>query len=348
MRSITRAMIFATGVALSISMAIPAPAAASTAPVRSAEDTTGAVSWGVAPADVDGDVRTSFRVAADPGARVEDELTVFNRSAQDVTFDLLASDGFIGDDGAFDVLQSGVASIDVGTWIEIQATVDVPAHSEVAIPFAIEIPQNAAPGDHPGGIVASVSQSGGGQVGLNTRVGARVHLRVSGDFTPTLLVSDLRVDPEISWNPFAPGDTTLTYTIRNDGNLRLGSVQIIGMNGLFGLPTGAVAERPEQRELLPGAEIEVSTRVHSTWPLGWMFADVTAEPILVGGDEIDVALEPGSAQAGALAIPISQLILLVLVGGAVWLIIWRRRGSKERFERAVAERVAATDRADAA
>ncbi|GAA1816749.1 hypothetical protein [Nesterenkonia flava] len=70
--------------------------------------------------------------------------------------------------------------------------------------------------------MAALAQDSGG-VGMESRVGVRVHLRVAGDLVPTLAVTGLETRYEGSWNPFTPGTLYVDYRVENTGNVRLGS-----------------------------------------------------------------------------------------------------------------------------
>src|SRR5699024_7766773 len=81
---------------------------------------------------------------------------------EDVTFALLASDGVVGESGAFDLLPSDVEPTDTGAWIDIEEEVALAAGESAVVPFTITVPEDALPGDHPGGIVASLSTAASG------------------------------------------------------------------------------------------------------------------------------------------------------------------------------------------
>lgn len=325
-----------------LALAVAAPVLALAAPATAADDAD-RVTWGVAPAAEDAaDGRVSFRYELDPGAVVEDFLEVTNYSDRAVTFQLLSSDGVVGPDGAFDLLPADVAPEATGTWIDVQESVELEPQSSAVVPFTLTVPEDALPGDHPGGIAASVGRVGetedGPLVGLDTRVGARVHLRVSGDLVPQVSVTDLGATYTPSWNPLQPGTLHLDYTVVNDGNVRLGSTQTIAADGLLGLSAGADgAILAQQREILPGQETRVSTTVDGVWPLGPLTSTVTAAQVVVGDDVVDVPLTVAQAGTTTWAVPWAQLAVLVL---AVALVVWRvrlRRKQRAAIERARAE-----------
>lgn len=318
---------------------------------------SGEVTWGVVPATPDGtpDSRVSFRYNLAPGGTVSDQALVVNESAEPITFRVLASDGVTSASGAFDVLPSDEKPVDVGSWVTIQDSVEVPAGGAVLIPFTIAVPENATPGDHPGGIVVTLTQTvtegEGPQVGLDTRVGVRIHLRVSGDIVPAVTIRDLKANYEFSINPFAPGRMHVSYTVTNDGNVRVGSIQQYTATGPFGLPTGAHGPSgtvvAQQREILPGQSARVSEVLESTWPLAYITTRVTASLERVGDDATFGAVHGASAAASTWAIPWPQLAALLVLAALVLAVMWlaKRRRAHRAAELAAAREQGAREAA---
>ena len=330
------------------------PAAAATPAETAATDPVPRTTWAVEPSTADGpDGRVSFRLAVDPGGQVADHVTVTNFSDHPATFDVYASDGVVTEDGQFDLLPAGTKPTDGGAWITLgeggtagsTQQVEVAAESSVTVPFTVSVPADAAPGDHPAGVVAALSQAEGpgSAVTFAPRVGARVHLRVTGTLAPALAVTHVRATYVPSWNPFAPGALRIRYTVVNEGNVRLGArTQVVGAG-----PSGWDAHEvsaPVQREVLPGQEVSASVVLDDVWPLGEVSGEVAATPLLVGQDVVDVALEPAAAGFGTWALPWVQLgSLLVLVGSVLAVRRARRRRevrTQARIEAAVAARTA--------
>lgn len=329
--------------------------------VRATDDGTG-ITWGIEPADGEGepDGRVSFRMTLDPGESVTEHVLVTNYSEQPVTFRLVASDGVVGESGAFDLLPSDAEPVDVGSWIEITEEVAVEAGLSALVPFTLTVPEDATPGDHPGGIVASVAQDagddGGPQVGVDTRVGTRIHLRVAGEIQPVATITDLTTRYETSWNPFEGGTLHVDYTIVNDGNVRLGSIQQYEVSGPFDLspggegPSGTVVG--QQREILPGQDAQVSTTVDGVWPLAQLTTTVSGFLQPVGEDVVGATMPEPSAQSTVWAVPWPQLAVLAVVVLVVVALVLRRRRRRARFAsalaRARAEGAAQTGRPQAA
>ena len=101
---------------------------------------------------------------------------------------MLSTDAFNDDAGEFALLETSVAPVDIGAWVTFENGANrlqfdlAPGESRL-VPFTVSIPAEATPGDHAGGIAASV-QSPSGQVTLDRRLGTRMYLRVSGESKP--------------------------------------------------------------------------------------------------------------------------------------------------------------------
>lgn len=303
--------------------------------------------WSLTPASQeDEDDRVSFRFDVPPGESVEDAVELTNFSAQEATFTLEAADGIVSDAGVFDILPPGQENEAAGQWIELdQQEVTIPADETVTVPFTLTVPENATPGDQPAGIAAAVSTGDSEDVSMVSRVGTRIHLRVDGDIMPTLAVNDMNIDYEQNWNPFAPGTATVTYTVANEGNVRLGAEQALHSAGPFGIVEAD--EQPESiREVLPDDQTQVQVE-QDVWPLFALNSTVELDPQIVGEDEIDAELTAGSGETTAAAIPIPQLIIMLILVVLIWWLVSRKKRNQKKFDAAVAaaaaERTGETD-----
>ncbi|MBE7699603.1 DUF916 domain-containing protein [Oerskovia sp. Sa1BUA8] len=318
--------------------------------------------WAVEPATADGpDGRVSYRLTVDPGAQAVEHVTVTNFSDHPATFDVYASDGVVTADGQFDLLPASTTPVDGGAWITLgeggtagpSRRIEVAAGDSVTVPFTVTVPADATPGDHPAGVVAALARAedDGTAVTFDTRVGARLHLRVAGDLAPALALADVRATYEPSWNPFARGAVRVDYTVVNEGNVRLGADTQATIAGLFGWNARDVTA-PAQREVLPGQGASGTVVIEGVWPLGRVSGDVTAIPLVVGDDVVEVAPAPVTATYGAWALPWVQVgALLVLVGLVLGVVRARRRRearTQARIEAAVAASTAAPGRAGTA
>ena len=344
----TRTILAAALLAPSLLWGGIAVAAAPATPLVAAADgaVEGEITWGIEPSDSEGNPtgEVSYRLSVDPGDTFEGHALVTNYSEVPVTFGILAADGIVSADGNFDILRADEESVDVGTWIQVQDSVEVGAGESVVVPWTLTVPENATPGDHPGGITASVTQAATGegpQVSFDTRVGVRIHLRVKGDIVPSVSFSDITTRYDASINPFAPGDLYVEYTMTNDGNVRLGSIQQWDVFGLFRLPAGGTGPSGtvigQQREILPGQSARVSTVIEDVWPLGRLTTELSAFNESVGADQVGRDLPTVREKDVAWAVPWSQLVVLVLLLGAWWALRERRRRRAAAHARAIEE-----------
>jgi hypothetical protein len=286
-------------------------------------------SWSVFPSSVPGDngqVRGDFNLDLRPGLTVDDSVAIANKTSAPLTFRIYAADGINLKTGAFGLKSPDKPSTDIGSWIKLPGTqLTVPARSLVNLPFQIQVPQNATPGDHAGGIVAvntaassQQSENGGGARGnidVLQSVGTRVYGRVAGPLEPSLKITDMGVSTETSVGSMfgTPTDATVTYTIENTGNTRLTPTAQAKVSSLFGL---ASKDAPEQKlpELLPGSRVSLSQKVRDVLP--WFRVKAT----------VDVAEGKvhASGTATTLAIPwLTVLVIFLLI--ALFVVLRRRR-----------------------
>lgn len=325
----------ATGIALL--GAAPAPPAPSPGP----SSAPSAVTWGVAPSSPDGpNGRPAFTYKLDPGATLTDYVAVTNHSTRPLTLNLYASDAFTTRDGGFDLLAGGQQPTDVGAWVRFtQRSVTIPSTSRLNVPFTLAVPENATPGDHAGGVVASLATSAadaqGNQVAVDHRVGARIYLRVTGELQPALTVENLRVRHTGSLNPLVGGTLTATVTVRNTGNVRLTGRPTLDVAGPLGLGRRSV-EAGDLPEILPGGEVTTTVRMTGAAPLFRLTTKLTISPAAVGDQVLDPPPQGDTTQVTVWAVPWLQLALLVPFSLAVWLLIVARRRRLRGMAQAVA------------
>ncbi|WUN28822.1 DUF916 domain-containing protein [Streptomyces sp. NBC_00316] len=183
------------------------------------------------------DGRPYFYLEGAPGTVLQDRLAVTNPGRTPVTVRLRGADAYNAEDGDF-ALRGSENSTGTGAWLRLAAdTVTVPARTRADVPFSVTVPTTAAPGDHPGAIVA---ESAGRSVGV------RVHLRVGGPTLAALTVEDVTVSGR-----------TIHYTLVNRGNTALAPRLAVGADGVFGTLLRREA-RTLPVELLPGQRVKLT------------------------------------------------------------------------------------------
>ncbi|WP_051681884.1 WxL protein peptidoglycan domain-containing protein [Cellulomonas sp. HZM] len=298
--------------------------AAAAVPVMAPAADDGTVQWAVAPADGDlGTGRPNFGYSVEPGQTVHDAIVVTNKTPTALTLAVYAADAFTTSSGQLDLLPAGEPSKDVGAWVHLDDDeITLKAGASTTVPFTLEVPKDATPGDHSGGVVTSFrSAQDGSPVALDSRLGSRMHVRVAGELSPAVAATDLRVEYHQSWNPFAPGSVTLRYELRNTGNTRVAAAQTAQVQGPGGVLRTA-ADRAETPELIAGSVLEQSVEISGVWPAVRIDgrADVFPEGVGVGGATLPTVVVEGSTWA----VPWTLLALVVLVVAGAVVVGWRR------------------------
>ncbi|MFC8850318.1 MULTISPECIES: hypothetical protein [unclassified Micromonospora] len=293
-----------------------------------AEPAAPKLTWAVQPADPNGpDGRRWIERTLDPGQVVTEHLAVRNFSDAAAVFRLQAADGYLTDKGRFNMLPSGEASKDGGTWIAVRDTVTVAANETKVVPFTITVPGDATPGDHPAGIAASVTSTGG-TVAVESRVGFRVMLRASGTATAALAVDDLTASYSHSWNPFSPGTVRIRYVVANDGNVWASGKGRVTVSELFGLAGRDTTVDVE--ELLPGGSRVAQARVGGVWALGPLRTTVAVTPAALGDGAVAEARQ-ATATVTVWTVPWPQLGLVVVLAAVALAVRTVRRRRRRRL-----------------
>lgn len=218
--------------------------ACSISPVAAADgssDTATSVGWVARPAAGGGRTgdsgRPYFYLEGVPGAVLQDRLSVTNPGRTPLTVRLRGADTNRRE-GAGPFVPEAKGSTGAGAWLRLASgKVTVPARTRAEVPFAVTVPPDTAPGDHPGAIVA---ESGGRTVGVPIR------LRVGGPTLAALTVEDVAVSGR-----------TIHYTLVNRGNATLAPRLTVSADGVFGALLRREA-RALPLELRPGQRVELT------------------------------------------------------------------------------------------
>lgn len=326
------------------------------------KDNSGSLVFGMGPANhvppkqiVDG--RAYLVYSANPGATILDRVALFNYKDTPLTVQVYATDALQGADGGFGLLTGDKTPADAGAWIKL---LGVPKNGKVTIParsgkkpygvryvrFIGNIPLKATPGDHVGGIVASLKSTStnktGPKVTLDQRIGLRTYFTLTGKLDPTVAIEDLHASYASNWDPLGRSKYTVTYYLHNKGNLRLHVAQDVTVNRCIIphllCPVGAlVGHPPTQAELLPGTRLKMTQTFHRKFGLGRPSATVTLH-VRALDPSYAKAIPDVTASAGFWAWPwlliLEILLVLLLIGLGGWR-YWRRR-QRRAVEQAIA------------
>ena len=281
-----------------LALAVPSASASSLVAAAGAD-----ITWSIAPSPTAKGARSLFDYAVGPGTQIVDSVDVTNSSAVPAEFLIYATDAINEQaTGAFSLLKRDVKPTDLGSWVTTKSDrVTIQPKTKATIPFNLLIPSDATPGDHVAGIVASVLSTGtskGSTVTLEQRVGTRMYLTVSGERVPGVSVAGVTSGFSASLNPFAPGDMTVGYDVRNSGNTRLDVTNTVSIAGPFGIPLGTFAPKP-LTNLLPRQTVHYEAKVPGVIALLLAWSTVTVSPGEVG----TAGKKPGSQMQSPSATP---------------------------------------------
>jgi hypothetical protein len=273
--------------------------------------------------------RSAFVYTLRPGQVFQDTVEVANTTDHVLSLDLYGTDAFNTPvDAAFALRLGTEEPTDVGTWVTLAVDhLNIDPGSRAVVPFQVTIPDDATPGDHVGGIVAEDTevQPGDDQSGVaidvRTRVAARLYVRVDGPISAELQVKRLDVAHHSALLPpfTGHGDATVTYEIRNTGNVRLSPTADLEVTGFLGRRVAAFDQR-QIPELLPGSSVIVTEQFDGLPPLEHLRAHLEARATVdLAGEEAVAARSTGFWAVSWLVVA----ILVAIAGGLAWW--WRRR-----------------------
>jgi hypothetical protein len=308
------------------------------------------VSWSILPATAKGpdSTRVVFSYGTvKPGSTILDHVEIVNRSKQSAAFSIYATDATGTTlNNALTLLPAGQKPVDIGAWATFpggaaQLSTVIPGGKAIIEPFTIKVPASATPGDHTGGMIASVGiphkNSAGAMVVLYQRIAVPMELRVSGAMRAGLQVQSISAGFNDSVNPFGNGSATISYTVANTGNVRQTGTQAVTVTGPFGqAQTVKPAKLPT---VLPGDSIRVTVNVGGLFPDGSMNARVTVTPGWPPRTlPLAVSAPVASGSASLFAVPwslVGLIAALIALGVGIWQYL-RWRGREHRLEVAAA------------
>jgi hypothetical protein len=313
----------------------------------------GTVTWSVIPASSTApDFRSKFSYTnIKPGSTITDHVAVLNRSAQSVAFSIYATDATgTTPANALVLMPAAQTPRDIGSWVTFpkgitHISIIIPGRKGIIETFKLAVPRQATPGDHTGGMIASVSfnrtNAKGQVVREDQRIAVPIELRVTGPLHAGLAVESISTGFHSPLSPFAGGSATVSYTVHNTGNIRLTGSQSVSVTGLFGISsTVHMASLPT---ILPGDSVRMTSQARGLYPLGPMTAHVRlTEGIPAGAPAMALPTGDVTGTASLFAMPWTLLGLIILVIVAV-VVGWRGRGWQRR--RLSAKLAAAADSA---
>lgn len=314
-----RPLLFAAAVSASLLLPL-APAAAT--------DAAPAVAWTVETVDgPHGADRANFSYVADPGASYADAVRVTNTGTTPLELAVYAADAYTTPTGNIDLNTVGTPSVDAGTWVEVDTPqLSLAPGAQADVGFTVTVPADAAPGDHSAGLITSFRGGGTASVDVDRRLATRITVRVAGELTPGVEVTDVEATYRASWNPFEPGAVVLAYRVTNAGNTLVAGTDASAAVGPFGA-FGTTAEPVLLPEIIPGSTIEVERELPMA-PWGWISASVVVQPEAVGMGARGLASVVHDVTV--VAVPWTLLLALLLAALAATAVVFAVRRARRR------------------
>lgn len=344
MRSLSQAVrLIVCTAGLLCALLAPAPGALAAADDPKGDTTAAKATFGIGPTRpgpagqvVDG--RPYFDYRASAGATVRDAVAVINYGTEPLKLRIYATDATQGEDGSFGLLASDDTPMDAGSWFKLEVppsgTITVPprqgsVYGRVEVPLEVKIPADATPGDHVAGVIASLDSESkdkkGTRIKLEQRVAVRTYFRIDGPLEPRLEIAQLHTSYTANLNLSGRGTTTVTYQVRNTGNVRMDAAQIVDVSGWF---EGSTIERPAPvQDLLPGSSLDVTHTFQDDFAIGQLdsLVSLIATPVdtAIPADRTPVQEHTTIwAWPWPLMLFIGAIVLLLALAGYV---TWRRR-----------------------
>lgn len=186
---------------------------------------------------------------ARPGQVIREHVVVANLGTIPLDLLLYPADALSTEQGEFSLEPIEAADDGVAGWTSVRRSeVSLQPDEVVEVPVVVRVPENAAPGDHPGAIVARTAEPiRQGGVPTLLAVGARLYLRVPGEVEPGLTLHGIRAE-------IVDGRPRFTLDLENTGNTLIEARGSYEIAGLFGLERrDGTIDRP--LTLVPGARV---------------------------------------------------------------------------------------------
>ena len=332
--------LIATGLVSFVAFLNFAPLAQAATPAPKPSAPAKVTTFGIQPASATSrDSRPALVYGVTQGASLKDHVSVLNYSFRPLRLSVYAADATTSTDGTFS-LKSGTAKpTETGSWVTLDSKrlVTVPARTDkgpgqVIIPLSVKVPMKATPGDQVAGIVASLIVDGkaksGAKIKLDQRVATRMYLRVSGKFSPELTLDTVKSSFGDTLNPIGTGKVTITYTVRNTGNVRLNFKEEASVSNA--LSSTQAKPRLITAILSPGNSVSLKTTIDDVRSSAFSKATVKITPVDVKGDA-NPKSSPVSKSVWFWAAPWTTAVILAALAALVALVAFlaiRARGAK--------------------
>jgi hypothetical protein len=254
-----------------------------------------------------------FEITANPGDEVKATVYFWNGTDVELPVHMESEDIRPQDEEGHVAGEAEDAVNALKNWVKpVYPDVVVFPKQEIALDFTIEVPVNADPGSHWGGVVVQTAPVPvGGGAAIQTRVGTIVLLRVSGEAKEKLALESISV-PRFTESP----PIALEARFKNEGTVHEAPQGTIEVRNVFGwlVATGTLPVR----NVWPGDVRKIEASVGDGLWLG-RYTVLFRAKYGDAGQELD-------SQAKVWVVPWRTQGWKVLLGiGILAFVIWKRR-----------------------
>lgn len=227
------------------------------------------------PTDADPRSKSWFIYSLPAGENKSDAVIVMNNGKEPVTLKVYPADSVRTSEGEFGLANSNVPKKDLGGWITINTNEITLAPGETRnIPFVITIPENAAKGEHSGGIVFENVKpkkvtSRAMNINLVSRVGVRIYQTVPGNEQLEMAVSNL------TYATTPENNLVFNFDVENLGSVHAAPKGMLTVKDIFGRVIEQFPLEPLIGTVVPGEPVHVSVPTKILAPVvGWNSVEV--------------------------------------------------------------------------
>ncbi|MCC7356081.1 MAG: hypothetical protein IT410_00490 [Candidatus Doudnabacteria bacterium] len=214
-----------------------------------------------------------IEINANPGESVTEILKISNEEKQSRTF-YTNLQNFESQD------ESGSPRFtnrkeDLAVWVEVAEVITIGPGETLEIPIKVNVPENADPGGHFAAMFLETTPPNadqGGQVGISSKLGTLLLLRVNGDFVQNANILEFATKDKKRFFTALP--VYFYYRFQNVGEDHLRPVGDVLITNMFGRTTKILPANPVDGSILPKS----IRRFETVWASSWGDLQQGADP----------------------------------------------------------------------
>jgi len=204
---------------------------------------------------------TKIEDLVEPGETLTKRLKVTNLANKTKTLYAFLKDFKAGDESGRPVLipPGSEEGPYLANWVDIPTKgFEFAPNEEKVIPFSIQVPENAGPGGHYGGVYFGTEpprlrvqgKDKGAGMAISQQAGSLILLHVKGDVQEEARVREFTTDKNFYGTPF---DVQFTVRVENRGNVHVKPFGAVDITNMFGKEVASIMVNERGGNVLPGS-----------------------------------------------------------------------------------------------